>query len=208
MLSDFTLDVLRLVPFGVVSLTLIGLGLYQLVRRRPVILHAGWRRALFVVAMSPLFIRQLSQLFDGGRHRRGVFDLVDFILLSVMLILFSYVVLQMRGYSVLGVTRTSFRAALLSALASLDLVEHEETLSSIRLPSVPAELYVTVSDWIGSGQLRLRSGGRPGLLADIARGMGAHFGSAQVETNMTTAIFDLIIGVLIGALALLLTINR
>ena len=195
---EFTFHILMPLTLGVVSLSFIALGLYALTRKRPFIIDARWMLAIVVVAMLPSVVMQLTVLFVQDRHRSGL-DVTSSISLLMTIILVGYIALQMRGYIIFGTTQDSFRDALLSALASLNL-RVEETLSSIRLPSVPAELQVAVYGWIGTGQLRLRNGGRPRLLADVAGRMTTHFNSAKVKTNMTSAVAYLILGILMSAM--------
>lgn len=194
-----TYHVLLPLALGAVALAFIALGLYALLRRRPFVIHARWMLAIIVVGMSPGILLQLSLFFGSHRYRSGALDTMSLIAALTMLLVIGFLALQMRGYLAFGTTQGSFRDALMSALAKLNL-ESQETLSSIRLPSVPAELQVAVQDWIGTGQLRLRDGGRPGLLADVARGMNACFDAGKVKTNMTFAVAYVILGVLMGAL--------
>ena len=198
---DFTYHVLMPLTFGFVSLAFIALGLYALVRRRPFIIDARWMLAMIVVTMSPSVIMQLSWFFIDDRNVSDRLGFMSWISLLSTIILIGYLALQMRGYMVFGTTQESFRDALLSALSNLNL-KSEETLSSIRLPSVPAELQVAVYGWMGTGQLRLRNGGRPGLLADLARGMSDYFNSARVKMNMTTVIAYVILGILMSAMVI------
>lgn len=198
-----TFHILMPLTLVVIAFAFIGLGLYALIRRRPFVIHARWLLALVVLCLSPSVFLQLSMLFSGDRSLSGGLSAASLISVLSLVIVICFLALQMRGYIVMGTTQDSFREALLASLSSLHL-ESEETLSSIRLPSVPAELQVAVQGWIGMGQLRLRRGGRPGLLADIAGGMNAHFESADVKTNMTTAVVYVVLGVLMGAMATLM----
>jgi hypothetical protein len=202
---DFTTRFVMPLTLGTVSLAFIALGLYALIRRRPFVIDARWLLALVVLALSPSVFMQLLIFLGENQHRSRGLILVSLIWVVTMIILAGFIALQLRGYMTFGTTQDSFREALVSALSNLNL-ESEETLSSIRLPSVPAELQVAVHGWIGTGQLRLRSGGRPGLLPDIAGGMNAYFNSAEVKTNMTLAAFYLILGVLISAMVVTLIV--
>ena len=190
---------------GVLSLAFIALGLYALIRRRPFVFHARWMLALIILAMAPSIFMQLSIYFSGGRSLSSGLRAMLLITALSLVIVICFLALQMRGYIVLGTTQDSFREALMAAIANLNL-KSEETMSSIRLPSVSAEIQVAIQGWIGTGQLRLRRGGRPGLLADIAGAMNAYFSSANVKTNMTSPVVYLILGVLMGAVAILMIV--
>lgn len=200
-----TFRVMMPLTLGVMSLAFIALGLYALIRRRPFVIHARWMLALVVLGFSPSVWMQLSVFFSGDRSLSNGLSAASLISVLSLVFVICFLALQMRGYIVLGTTQDSFREALLSALSSLHL-ESKETLSSIRLPSVPAELQVAVQGWIGTGQLRLRRGGRAGLVADIAGGMNTYFSSASVKTNMTSAVAYFIVGVLMSAMAILMAL--
>lgn len=196
MLFEFTFQVLMPLTLGLVALAFIAIGLYALVRRRPFIIHSRWMLVLVLIALSPQAVMPLSMFFWEPQYRSGWVDATSLISVLALMVMVAYIALQMRGYMVFGTTQESFREALLSALSALNL-KIEETMSSVKLPSVPAELQTPVYGWIGTGQVRLRNGGRPRLLADIAEGMTAYFNSGNAKTNMTTAIVYLILGVLL-----------
>ena len=197
---DFTHRVLMPVTFGFVALSFVAFGLYALARRRPFMFDARWMLVMLAFAWLPQMIMPLSWILGDDRHRSGGLDIMSWLSLLATVVFFGFMALQMRGYMVFGTTQESFREALLSALSSLGL-KSEETLSSIRLPSVPAELQVAMYGWVGTGQVRLRNGGRPGLLADIAGAMNAYFNAANVKTNMVTAIVYLVLGLLLCAMS-------
>ena len=203
---DFGYHVLMPLTLGTVSLAFIALGLYGLVRRRPFIINARWMLVIIIVAWSPQFALPLSWFFTENQNIGDRLGVLSWISLLTMIVVIGYIALQMRGYMVFGTTQESFREALLAALSKLNL-KSEETLSSIRLPSVPAELQVAVYGWVGTGQLRLRNGGRPRLLADVARGMTDYFDSAQVKMNMTTVLAYVILGALMIAMLIALRVT-
>ena len=62
---------------------------------------------------------------------------------------------QLKGYVAYAVTDTSFREALLAALQKLQY-PHEETLSTIRLTSIDADLQVAVQSWMGAGVIKVK----------------------------------------------------
>jgi len=198
-----TFRVLMPATVGVIAVAFIGLGLYALVRRRPFVIHARWLLALAVLAFSPSIFMQLSFFFGGDHAVREGLSTASLLSVLSLLVAIGFMALQMRGFIVMGTTQESFREALMSACSGLHL-EAVESLSSIRLPGVPAELQVAVQGWMGTGQLRLRHGGRPKLLADIARGMGAYFNAAPVKTNMITSIIYLVMGLLLSAMGVFL----
>jgi hypothetical protein len=187
------------VTLGVLAVAFIALGLFALVRRRPFVIHARWLLALVVLCFSPSIFMQLSLFFGGAPSVREALSTATLLSVLSQVVVLGFLTLQMRGYIVMGTTQEAFRDALMSALSGLHL-EAVESLSSIRLPAVPAELQVAVQGWIGTGQLRLRHGSHPGLLADIAAGMSAYFDTAHVKTNMITSVIYVVMGLLMGAM--------
>jgi len=157
--DDFTFRILIPSTLGLVSLAFLALGLYALMRRRPFVIHSRWMLVLVVIALSPQIFMPLSMFFREPQYRTGWLDATSLMSVLAMVVLIAYMALQMRGYMVFGTTQESFREALLSALSKLNL-KVEETLSSVKLPSVPVELQTPVYGWIGTGQVRLRNGGR------------------------------------------------
>jgi hypothetical protein len=115
----------------------------------------------------------------------------------------------LRGYVAYAVTDTSFRDALLASLQKLDL-PYEETLSTIRLTSVEADLQVSVQSWIGSGQIKVKQREHSSLLKKIADAMNEYFRISSVPTNLTSCIFYLVMGILmiIGSIGIFLLFQR
>jgi len=187
---------------GALALANIALALYALIRRRPFITHTRWALAIVVVAISPLLLRFSWMFFIEERNRNGGLAIMYLIELLTLLIVICFAAFARRSYSVFATTQDSFRDALASALSNLNL-KYEETQSSIRPPSVPAELRISLLVSMGFGRLHIRSGGRPGLLADVARGMNAYFSSANVRPNIAAIVRYVIFGLGLGAMAVL-----
>lgn len=200
-----TLDFMPYFPtplaLGALALANIAPALYALLRGRPFIIHTRLALAIIVVAISPLLLKFSWLSFIEDRNRNGGLAIMYLILLTLLIVV-CFAAFVRRGYTVFATTQESFRDALASTLSSLNL-KYEEAQSSIRLPSVPAELKISYQGWMGTGQLHIRSGGRPGLLADVARGMNAYFNSAKVKTNMAAIVRYVIFGVWWGAMAVL-----
>lgn len=196
-MHNFTMHVLMPASIGLVALAFIGLGLYVLVKRRPVVLHARWMLVTMLIVLLPPILQQASVMLSDQRPPAGDSGLMFAVILLMPITIVALLVVQMRGYFVFGATQESFRAGLLSALANLGL-SPEETVSTIRLPSVPAELNVMMHGSMGTGQLRLRSGGSSELLARIAYGMRRHFDEAPGPTNLVSPVLHVVFGSLMG----------
>ena len=117
----------------------------------------------------------------------------------IFVVVVGFMTLVTRGYLVFSATQSSFRDGLLAALGRLGL-PYEETLATVRLPTVPAELHVAVQGWIGTGQVRIKKGEGGTLLRDVAKAMNDQFRLAPGATNRTWAVVYLILGVLMGAM--------
>ena len=96
----------------------------------------------------------------------------------------------------------SFRSGLLAALEKLQL-PYEESLSSIRLTSVEADLQVAVQSWMGTGQIKVRQAGHRPLLKRIVNGMNDCFRQGSMGTNRISWLF----WVAVGLFALILGID-
>jgi len=105
------------------------------------------------------------------------------------------------GYTIFGVTDTSFREALLAALQKLQL-PYEEVLSSIRLTSIEADLQVSVQSWVGSGIIKIKQRKHRSQLTEIVTAMNEHFRTSSVSTNLITCIIYLVMGILMAALGI------
>jgi len=111
-------------------------------------------------------------------------------MIFLIVIIFVFIIRQ-GSYIAFGVTDSSLREALLDVLKKMNM-SFEETLGHIKLPSVSAELQVSVQSWIGTGQIRLKGNTDKELLTNIARGMNRYFQETDTKTNMTICIFYLL----------------
>ena len=101
----------------------------------------------------------------------------------------------LKGYSAFGVSDITFREALITILEKLQL-SHEETLSSIRLTSIEADLQVSIHSWMGSGMIKIKQREHASLLTQIVSEMNTHFRMSATPSNLTPCIFYLIMGIL------------
>ena len=197
----WTVHSLMPLALAILALVFLGLGAYALARRRPFVLNSRWILLSILVAFAPSVVMQVSVAPVARlRPSRGHLDLISLGAPVMMILVVAFLVVATRGYTVFSTTQGSFRDALIGALRSLNL-PFDETLGSIRLPGETAEVQVAVQGWIGTGQLRLRGGNRR-LLAQIAKAMNRQFDITRFQTNMTTAIFYLILGLLMGVMVL------
>ena len=174
------------IMFGVMAVLLLTFGLRGLLTKRPFLFPARW---LFVFVMIMLLGPVMTLIPFSWPSQ--TMDWLPFLMLPVMAV---FLWLQMKGYLAVAVTGKSFRDGLLAALEKLQL-PYEESLSSIRLTSVGADLQVAVQSWMGNGQIKVRPGRHGPLLKKIVQAMKEHFRTAAVETNMIFCVLFLILGI-------------
>ena len=196
------------VAFGAAGVLLLLMGLRGLVTRQPFLFSGRWILVFTLAIFLGMMVPSLS-LPSSSSQPLQMMDWLPF-LISLLFFLIMAVVLwlQTRGYQAFAVTGKSFRDGLLAALEKLQL-PYEESLASIRLPSVDAELQVAVQSWMGSAQIKVRPGRHGPLLKKIVQAMKEHFRNAAVETNRISCVFYLIFGIVIlGIFAALAAIRQ
>ena len=190
-----------MVGLGAVAVFLLGIGLRGLLTKRPFLFSAKWLLLFMVVVFLGPIVTLIPSPFPFSRPLQFT-NWLPILMFPVMAVFFW---LQMRGYLAFGITGKSFREGLVAALEKLQL-PYEESLSSIRLTSVEADLQVAVQSWMGTGQIRVRQGRHGPLLKKIVQAMNERFRASPVETNMISCVFFLILGIFafIGIMALVL----
>ena len=180
------------VMLGAMGVFILAIGLRGLVTKRPFLFSARW----FLLFVLVMFLHPLATFLQRTFRSSRPVEMMDWLPLLMFPIMAVVFWLQMKGYLAFAVTGKSFRDGLLAALEKLQL-PYEESLSSIRLPSVEAELQVAIQSWMGSGQIKVRPGRHGPLLKKIVQAMKEHFRTAAVETNMIVCVFLLVIGILV-----------
>ncbi len=203
--SDFYItmfSILSPIWFGIFALFFFVIGLRGILTKRPFLVSNRWILAILFVSLIPGI---LLPIFLPGAAP-FIIKWLNPVMFTVLLVMMCFV---LRGYVAYAVTDTSFRDALLASLQKLEL-PYEETLSTIRLTSVEADLQVSVQSWMGSGQLKIKQRGQGALLAKIAEAMNEYFRISSVPTNLTTCIFYLVMGILmvIGGIGMFLFFQR
>ena len=192
---------LSMVGLGAMAVFLLGIGLRGFLTKRPFLFSAKWLLLFMVVVFLGPIVTLIPSPFPFSRPLQFT-NWLPILMFPVMAVFFW---LQMRGYLAFGITGTSFREGLVAALEKLQL-PYEESLSSIRLTSVEADLQVAVQSWMGTGQIKVRQGRHGPLLEKIVQAMNERFRASPVETNMISCVFFLILGIFafIGIMALVL----
>ena len=142
-----------MVGLGAVAVFLLGIGLRGLLTKRPFLFSAKWLLLFMVVVFLGPIVTLIPSPFPFSRPLQFT-NWLPILMFPVMAVFFW---LQMRGYLAFGITGKSFREGLVAALEKLQL-PYEESLSSIRLTSVEADLQVAIQSWVGTGQIKVRQG--------------------------------------------------
>ena len=174
--------------FGVAAIFFLAIGFRGILTRRPFLISQRWFLSIMFAIFIPTILQFLVLRFPNG------FNLMNWLhplVFGIILLMMCY---QMRGYMAYGVTDTSFREALIEALQKLQL-PYEESLSLIRLPSIEADLQVSVQGWMGTGLIKLKQRSHRSVLREIVNAMNEHFRISFVPTNMITCVFLLVMGV-------------
>ena len=179
-----------MVGLGAMAVFLLGIGLRGFLTKRPFLFSAKWLLLFMVVVFLGPIVTLIPSPFPFSRPLQFT-NWLPILMFPVMAVFFW---LQMRGYLAFGITGKSFREGLVAALEKLQL-PYEESLSSIRLTSVEADLQVAVQSWMGTGQIKVRQGRHGPLLKKIVQAMNEHFRASPVETNMISCVFFLILGI-------------
>jgi len=108
------------------------------------------------------------------------------LLMFVVLMLFAWI--QMKGYTVFGVSDFYFREALLASAGSLGY-SIEETMSCLRIKETGHELQVAVQGWIGTAQLKSKTKDSENTTKQLADGMTKYFQSTPGNMNYMTSCF-------------------
>ena len=199
MTHKFLITVLFPLLFGVMALFFLAVGLRGIVFRKPFVISSRWFLALVLLGFSPSLL--LAMPLFGPSHSSGQLAIIQWLTPAMLLVVAVFLYFTLRGYTAFGVTDVSFREALMASLKRLDL-PYEETLSTLRLPTIGADLQVAIQSWIGTGQLKMKQREFNRVLSDIVRCMNEHYQSgAASNINLTCCIFYAVMGVLMAVFA-------
>lgn len=174
--------------FGIMAVFFLVIGLRGIITKRPFLLSNKWLLSVMFIIFIPVII----PAFTFPSSVPFIIKWLNPVIFTVLLVMMCF---ALRGYCAFGVTDTSFRDALLASLQELNL-PYEETLSSIRLTSIEADLQVSIQSWIGSGVIKIKQRAHRSQLTEIVTAMNEHFRRSSASMNLTTCIFYLIMGVL------------
>ncbi len=183
---------------GVLAAFFLFVGLKGILTRKPFLLSNRWLLLLMFIVFIPLilmpFLIGLSE-----------FDLIDMLNPAIFTVVLVMMYFTMKGYAAYGVTDISFREALHSALDKLQL-PYEETLSTMKLTSIDADLQVSIQSWVGAGMIKMKQREHRLLLSNIITEMNEHFSLSTGPVKLAVCIFYVIMGVLMAIAGIALVI--
>jgi hypothetical protein len=199
MTHKFLITFLFPLLFGVMALFFLAVGLRGIVFKKPFVISSRWFLVLVLLGFTPSLL--LAIPFSGQSHDSGPLTILHWLVPAILLVVVVFLYFTLRGYTAVGITDVSFREALVDSLKRLDL-PYEETLATVRLPTIGADLQVAVQSWIGTGQLKMKQRKFNSVLSDIVRGMNEYYQTGAVsKMNLTCCIFYAVMGALMAVFA-------
>lgn len=191
------------VLYGIVltifGLYVAGIGVWGLIKKRPLVFSARQLMWVVLLAYLPSVIQSFIPLFTSRGSIEWFEIFLPFIQVAVMAILVFIFWRQMTGYMVFGVSDDTFRDALFYALNKLNL-PFQEMLSKVKLIGLDADLYAVVAEWMGTAQIRIKQRQHTQRVIDIANTMNDYYASTPVKVNNIAYMTYLLLGLLIIAL--------
>ena len=164
-----------------IAVFLVFIALKTLLGRRPLVLSARWLVGLMFMACLPVFLTPWRYVVMNAWLVPEIFGV--FLGLGLMWI-------QMKGYTVYGVSDTYFREALLASAASLGYTM-EETMSGLKIKETGEVIKVFIPRWMGTADLKPAKRQSAKLVAQLAHGMNEYFKTHTGKMNYTTSYFYL-----------------
>jgi hypothetical protein len=120
----------------------------------------------------------------------GEIAFAPLILPAVLALVMSLLLVQFRGFLAVGITGPLFREALFVSIKKLGL-PFEQSFSIVRLPSERTEFKMSVHNWTGTAQIKLRRVRGRRALRDIAHGMNDYFQSRKIGASSISCVYYL-----------------
>ncbi len=179
------------IMFGFLAAFFLIIGLRGILTRKPFLLSNRWLLVLMFVTFIPIIL--LPFYFALPDMDITKMDLMEWLNPAIFTVILVMMCFALKGYVAYGVTDTSFREALLAALEKLQL-PYEETLSTMRLTSIDADLQVSIQSWLGSGMIKIKQREHRTLLTEIVAEMNRYFSGSSTPIKLTTCIFYVVMG--------------
>ncbi len=202
--TDFRIfSIMFPIMFGLLAAFFLVIGLRGIVTKKPFLLSNRWLLILMFITFVPVILFPFYfALPDMDLTEMDLMEWLNPAIFTVILVMMCF---ALKGYVAYGVTDTSFREALLAALEKLQL-PYEETLSTMRLTSIDADLQVSVQSWLGSGMIKAKQREHRSLLTEIVAEMNRHFSVSSTPIKLTTCVFYVVMGglMVIGGIGMLI----
>ncbi len=206
--TDFPIFLIAFpIMFGLMAAFFLIIGLRGILTKRPFLLSNRWLLVLMFVTFIPIIL--LPFYFALPDMDFTEMDLMEWLNPAIFTVVLVMMCFALKGYVAYGVTDTSFREALLNALEKLQL-PCEETLSTMRLTSIDADLQVSIQSWLGSGMIKIKQREHRQLLTEIVAEMNKHFSVSSAPVKLTTCIFYVVMGglMVIGGIGMVLLFSK
>ncbi len=192
MLPDLVFDLLLVVPLGLMAIVFLYIALQGIVKRRPIVFSSRLFTWPITLTFAALAVAMLSLQFSPSG---GGFDFLIMLQVLMFVVLLFVIWRQMQGFFVLGVAEDAFRDALIAALNELGF-SHKESVKGFSIDELDDTLQVTVQDWMGTAQLRMKSKANREHLGKLAGILKVRLASEPKGANMLSTIIFGIVGVL------------
>jgi len=184
---------------GLMALGCLGVAARGIVTNRPFVFTPRW----FLAGVAALFSLNFAIVVRRAIRTAppvGGIDLTPLLLPGVLAVIAVLLLIEFRGFVAVGVSGPLFREALFVAIKKLGL-KFEQEFSIVRLPSVRAEVQMSVQSWVGTAQIKPRRVRGFRAVRDIARGMNAYFTSRKVGASSIAFTYYLFLAVMLAIMA-------
>ena len=185
------LSIMFPIMFGLLAAFFLAIGLRGILTGKPFLMSNKWLLVLMFVTFIPVIL--LPFYFALPELDLTEMDLMEWLNPAIFTVILVMMCFALKGYVAYGVTDTSFREALLAALEKLQL-PYEETLSTMRLTSIDADLQVSVQTWLGSGMIKVKQREHRSLLTEIVAEMNRYFSVSSTPIKLITCVFYVVMG--------------
>jgi hypothetical protein len=187
------------VTLGLMALGCASVAVRGLVSNRPYLFSPTLFLAALVAVFAANFGLAVRQMLEHPLPG-GALDMAPVVLPALLATAAVLLFVQFRGFIAIGVSGPLFREALFVSIKKLGL-PFEQHFSVVRLPSAHAEIRMSVQNWIGMAQIKLRTfrGGR--VVRDIARAMNHYFQSRKIATYQIASVYYLALALMLAIMA-------
>jgi len=174
--------------FGFIGVFYFAIGIRGVIKKKPFLIPYKWM-------IGVIFLCFLPSIFNNFLFKTGSgLGLINLLNPLMFICLFAFLIIFRPGYIAFGITDSAIREALHAVLKKKGL-PFEETIGSIKLTSLQADLQVAIQTWTGTGQIRIKPYNQSQLLTEIVQDLNIYFLENDTKTNMTACIFYIVMAV-------------